>query len=558
MCRSEGRENGAICTSLFPRTSRVAVERLSSRVREWGDLGNKDGVLSLRKRRVLCWKRFEAMSSSDPTMDDWQVNRETLRDRCAFLFNNDLMSDIVFAVPDSEDNRNVVRVASHKFVLGISSPVFYAMFYGNLAETSREIKIPDTESKSLIEFLRFLYSDEVHLCPGNVLGVMYLAQKYMVPSLLKKCASFLEDQISEDSVLETLMEARKFHQQELEKRCLNIVDVCTERSLNSAGISLLDQETLADILKRDTLSASESSLFCAAVEWAQIKSRETESDHPSGPQLRERLGDALFHIRFPMMPQETFAKEVVHKGILTESEVINVFLHYSAVFPKSPKFSCLPRKRKTLERCCVHSDQPAPQKHPDTQQISAEYTSVTDGLAFSVDKAVLFKGVRLYAQECKNVQFKAELQLRCGRQKELGGIKGTYHTSSGGQNGWVGFDVELPKLVTLRPTNRYSITVVVANAGEANVMKNIAVVDHGQLSTSSTVSFNILSKSRNTQILELLFYTTWSLFAFRSDVVSHKVDFMNSHWYLLFWKICSTYNLILHVKSMPYLNNNHL
>ena len=52
------------------------------------------------------------------------------------MFNNDLFSDVKFVVRQSDGESECKRVIpAHKFVLSISSPVFEAMFYGELAET---------------------------------------------------------------------------------------------------------------------------------------------------------------------------------------------------------------------------------------------------------------------------------------------------------------------------------------------------------------------------------------------------------------------------------------
>ena len=52
------------------------------------------------------------------------------------MVNNNLFSDVKFVVQkviaESEDRQ---EIPAHKFVLSISSPVFEAMFYGEMAET---------------------------------------------------------------------------------------------------------------------------------------------------------------------------------------------------------------------------------------------------------------------------------------------------------------------------------------------------------------------------------------------------------------------------------------
>ena len=68
-------------------------------------------------------------------------------------------------------------IPAHKFVLAISSPVFYAMFYGEMTETADTIQLPDCDCESLLELFRFVYSDEVNLSGSNVMQVPYLAKK---------------------------------------------------------------------------------------------------------------------------------------------------------------------------------------------------------------------------------------------------------------------------------------------------------------------------------------------------------------------------------------------
>ena len=58
------------------------------------------------------------------------------------MFNNECFNDIKFVVRkmDGESESKYV-IPAHKFVLSISSPVFEAMFYGELVETESRIKI---------------------------------------------------------------------------------------------------------------------------------------------------------------------------------------------------------------------------------------------------------------------------------------------------------------------------------------------------------------------------------------------------------------------------------
>jgi len=67
---------------------------------------------------------------------NWQTTRATIRERSKFMFHNDLFTDVKFVVPKANGESESKQVISaHKLVLSISSPVFEAMFYGELAET---------------------------------------------------------------------------------------------------------------------------------------------------------------------------------------------------------------------------------------------------------------------------------------------------------------------------------------------------------------------------------------------------------------------------------------
>ena len=91
-------------------------------------------------------------------------------------------------------------IQAHRFILTMGSPVFEAMFYGELAENRDTIELPDCDYESLVELFRYMYSDRVNLSGSNVMGVLYLAKKYMVPSLADKCTEYLKEKIDPSNV----------------------------------------------------------------------------------------------------------------------------------------------------------------------------------------------------------------------------------------------------------------------------------------------------------------------------------------------------------------------
>ena len=93
-----------------------------------------------------------------------------------------------------------------------------------MAETTDSIKVPDCDYESLLELFRYLYSDEVKLSGSNVMQVLYLANKYMVPSLAEKCNEYLQHNLEASNVFCILPLAQKFEDKDLEERCWEVIE----------------------------------------------------------------------------------------------------------------------------------------------------------------------------------------------------------------------------------------------------------------------------------------------------------------------------------------------
>lgn len=178
--------------------------------------------------------------NDDPTTDpNWQATKPTVRERNAAMFNNELMADIKFVVgcdgelmfclslhcfkqlPFSEQ---VQTIPAHKYVLATGSSVFYAMFFGGLADNKSEIYVPDVEPSAFLTMLRYLYCDEIQLEADNVLATLYVAKKYIVPHLCRACVNFLETSLTAKNACLLLSQSRLFEEQELMQRCWEVLD----------------------------------------------------------------------------------------------------------------------------------------------------------------------------------------------------------------------------------------------------------------------------------------------------------------------------------------------
>ena len=248
---------------------------------------------------------------------DWQTTRLTIRERTTFMLNNHLFSDVKFVVRGSDGESESRQVISaHKFVLSIGSPVFGAMFYGELAERRDSIELPDCERESLLEFCRYIYSDDVNLSGCNVVGVLYLAKKHIVPSLSDKCMGFLQHNLDPSNVLNIIPAAEAYGEKNLVDQCWKVIAEQTETVVNSDAFAVIERSLLdALVERRNSLEITDIDLFKGIVKWAK-KESEKRGIVADGKELRRIIGEqTIKEMHFPVMNQKEFISVLLNHKI---------------------------------------------------------------------------------------------------------------------------------------------------------------------------------------------------------------------------------------------------
>ena len=331
-----------------------------------------------------------ATVSTTDDVCEWQLTKNTVCERIKHMYGNPLMADVYFTVADGQGSSSCkVNIPCHKFILAVSSPVFYKMFYGDLKEPSEYIDLPDCDLEGFHEFLRFIYYDEVKLTGDFVIQVLYLAKKYMIPSLAGHCRRFLEKNFNAKNVLDLLPVVEKMEEPHLNSVCWKVIDELTSNVLESASDAILESNTLlVPILKRDTLIVQEVDVFQAVNHWAETICAK-QGKIPSGKEKRTIIGEEILKlIRFPSMPQSVFAENVVDTKILTDTEIIEIFMYFSV--NRIPReFSCFPRCLNRFNlRCCNRVEDSYWWSRSPV--VSDEFTEST---SFSVDIPILLGGI---------------------------------------------------------------------------------------------------------------------------------------------------------------------
>lgn len=350
-----------------------------------------------------------AVNYASHVMFNWQASKPTIKDRLAFIFNKEILSDVHFVVGKGVQQQ---RIPAHKFVLSVGSAVFDAMFNGAMATTSEEIELPDVEPAAFLALLRFLYSDEVQIGPETVMMTLYTAKKYAVPALEKACVDFLKSNLSSDNAFMLLTQARLFDEPQLAALCLETIDKHTSEALGAEGFTDIDHDTLCVVLERDTLRIREAKLFNAVVRWAEQECiRQNLPVNPDNERMT--LGRALSLIRFPLMTVEEFAGGAAQSSILTDREVVSLFLYFTVNPKPAVSFPDVPR-------CCITGKEQTVCRFQQTESRWG-YSGTSDRIRFMADRRIFVVGFGLYGSIHGPSDYDVNIQIiHTGTGKVLG------------------------------------------------------------------------------------------------------------------------------------------
>ncbi|XP_076849837.1 BTB/POZ domain-containing protein 1-like isoform X2 [Brachyhypopomus gauderio] len=409
---------------------------------------------------------------------NWQATKSSVKERFAFLFNNDLLSDVKFVVGKG---RQAQRIPAHKFVLAAGSAVFDAMFNGGMATNSTEIELPDVEPAAFLALLRFLYSDEVHIGPETVITTLYTAKKYAVPALESHCVDFLTEHLRADNAFMLLSQARLFDEPQLASLCLETIDKSTADAVNAEGFTDIDLDTLCAVLERDTLGMRESRLFNAVVRWAHAECYRQQLP-PTSDNKQKVLGKALSLIRFPLMSLEEFA----------------------AVNPK-PRVDFTDRPR-----CCLQGREGSINRF---QQVESRwgYSGTSDSVRFNVNRRISLLGFGLYGSIHGPADYQVTIQIIESDKNKSLAQNDTGFSCDGTANT---FRVLFKEAVELLPNMSYMACATLKGPDSHYGTKGLKKVTHESVLGAKTTFVFCSSPGNNNgtsvedgQIPELLFYT---------------------------------------------------
>ena len=381
--------------------------------------------------------------------DFWHsTTRSTIRERCKSIFNQDLLSDVKFVVRDSKGGSESKNIPAHKFVLAISSPVFYTMFYGELAETKDSVEISDCQYESLLELFRFIYSDAANLTPDNVMQLMYLAKKYMLPSLADECSAYLQENLDGSNVFTVLPDVQKYEEKDLLDQCWKVIEKETEEAVKSDGFETIERSVLEEMVEKDSLNIKEVELFKAVDRWAD-KHCEKQGLVAEGSVKRRILGERIVKgIRFPLMKEKEFASVVLKCDILCKKEICDLVGYYNSVLDTSVGF-CETKRAGSFEKISRFGSLATGWEYfPDRPQY----------LGLTADKNIKLYAIRLFGKGSS--EYSVTLKVFDFKKSALVTTKTGWFSSKLMEctiGDYQGFELEFEPTVSLQANTKYQI-----------------------------------------------------------------------------------------------------
>ena len=408
--------------------------------------------------------------------ENWLQVDDHIKERGIFMFNNDLLSDVNLVIGasideslESDPKKSKMAIPAHKMVLSSCSPVFFAMFCGDLAERSESVYLPDCEYEGVLEMLRYIYGGEPELNESNVMQVLYVAKKYLVNSLAVKCIEFLRGNLDTANVFCVLSHAQQYGEKILVDQCWEMIDLETEDVVKSDGFVTIERSLLEALVKRDSLSISEVDLFQAVDLWATNECQ--RQGLPSDANVkRSILGEKIVkEIRFPVMKEKEFASVVLDSEILNPQEVVAMVKHFNSVSSLPVGFR--ENRRPGPYLSCLRFSGIQPNLH----RFSGE-----QNIVFYVNKDIVIHGIRLFGSG--NNEYEVTLTvIRTPGGVTIGNKSGKFSSALFGRKAYCysGFDIMFDP-INLRKGIRYMVKVDLKGPdSHAGILGVREVTSHG-------------------------------------------------------------------------------
>jgi speckle-type POZ protein len=135
------------------------------------------------------------------------------------IFEDESLHDFELKMNDG------VTLKAHKAVLIARSSVFFKMLTTDMKEAKQGfVEVPDFDSKTMRELLRFMYCSEVENLDEMANDLIFAAEKYEVQQLKELCIDHIISKLTRENVLDALIIADRVNNTDnILNKCIEIV-----------------------------------------------------------------------------------------------------------------------------------------------------------------------------------------------------------------------------------------------------------------------------------------------------------------------------------------------
>ncbi|XP_064402041.1 rho-related protein racA-like isoform X2 [Halichondria panicea] len=205
-------------------------------------------LLNLPELELMCENARKGEEFLNQKIITWLNDRHASVTKQLFL-NKGLFSDVCFLVEG-------VVVPAHRLVLTTRCEVMSAMLSGAFQESAaNEISIPDIPLDTFVSFLEYLYTDHAPIEEGDSMGILELANRYVMSRLMSLCELYIskhveratKDSISKANVdiIGILLSSQLHNASQLSTWCLHFISSNYADFEENEQFLQLDQDNLS-------------------------------------------------------------------------------------------------------------------------------------------------------------------------------------------------------------------------------------------------------------------------------------------------------------------------
>ena len=229
---------------------------------------------------------------------------------------NEEPADVFFQV-----GKDGTRISAHRTILSEASQGFKMRLEGNWAGMTDIAEMIAVEENVFRSLLIFIYKGgEIDFETRYLLDVLMLARSFLMQDMVDKIISQeVFDVYASHHVWSFLSFAVIAGDEELQNRCLTLIDSNAKRFLSLPAFQSVESSVIKLLVGRDTLGISEVELFKFLVSWSESNCQR-QGLQSSAEHKRSLMQDFVFDIRYSLMSLEDIS-QVEATNILTLDEI---------------------------------------------------------------------------------------------------------------------------------------------------------------------------------------------------------------------------------------------